>query len=722
MKRREFLKVGAATGAALTIGVSLAGCAREAAPGAGDAAFAPDAWIRIGEDGDILVLVDRSEMGQGVSTALPMLVAEELDADWSRVRFEFAPANEAYYNPLVGAQLTGGSTAIMAAWVPLREAGARARAMLVAAAAAEWNVPAAECRTEASTVIHEPSGRRLGYGVLAPKAAKLPEPRKVALKDPSHYRLIGKAVPRLDLPRVVTGAVSYGLDAYPDGVLTALIARSPVFGGKLRRFDDTGARAIPGVKQVVAVDAGVAVVAEGYWAAFRGRAALQVEWDEGPHAGVTSETIAGQMAALATQEGRQAAKQGQGAVGLTAAAKVIEAGYDLPYLAHACMEPMNCTAHVRDDGVTLWVPTQIQTAPKLFGGGARGVAAAVAGVPKDRVTVITTNLGGGFGRRSETDFVREAVQVSKAVRAPVKVVWTREDDLQHDFYRPVNHHRLQGGLDASGRLMAWSHHVVAPGIMKKFIPGFVPDALAHLAGPIKGGVDSSSVEGARELPYAIPNVEVRYSDVDVTVPLGFWRSVGHSHTAFAVESFMDELAAAAGKDPVQFRLDLLPTDSRHRRVLQVAAERAGWGKPLAAGFGRGVAVHESFGSFCAQVAEVEVVGGAVRVRRVVVAFDCGIVVNPAIVTAQIEGGIVYGLTAALKSRITIADGRVTQSNFHDYPLLTMKEMPAIEVHLVPSGDAPGGAGEPGTPPIAPAVANAVFAATGTRVRRLPIQL
>ena len=722
MKRREFLKVGAATGAALTVGASLVGCRKEADPGAGDAAFAPNAWVRIGEDGDVLVLVDRSEMGQGISTALPMLVAEELDADWSRVRFEFAPANEAYYNPLIGAQATGGSTGVMAAWVPLREAGARARAMLVSAAAAEWAVPAAECRTEASLVIHEPSGRRLGYGALAAKAASLPEPRTVALKDPAHYRLIGKAVPRLDLPRAVTGTLTYGIDAGPKGVLTALIARCPVFGGTLKRFDDTGARAVPGVKHVVAVDSGVAVVATGYWAAFSGRAALKVEWDEGPNAGASSEAIAGRMAVLATQEGREAAKQGQGAGALPAAAKVVEAAYDLPYLAHACMEPMNCTAHVRDDGVTLWVPTQIQTAPKLFGGGARGVAAAVAGVPVDRVSVITTNLGGGFGRRSETDFVREAVQVSKAVGAPVKVVWTREDDIQHDFYRPVNHHRLKGGLDAAGRPVAWSHHVVAPGIMKKFIPGFVPDVIAHLAGPVKGGVDSSSVEGARELPYDIANIEVRYSDVDVGVPVGFWRSVGHTHTAFAVESFMDELAAAAGKDPVQFRLDLLPTDSRHRRVLQAAAERAGWGKPLPAGMGRGVAVHESFGSFCAQVAEVEIVGGTVRVRRVVAAFDCGIVVNPDIVTAQIEGSIVYGLTAALKGRITVADGRVTQSNFHDYPLLTMKEMPAIEVHLVPSGDAPGGAGEPGTPPIAPAVANAVFAATGTRIRRLPIQL
>jgi isoquinoline 1-oxidoreductase beta subunit len=684
--------------------------------------FAPDAWVRVGTDGEVVVMVDRSEMGQGVSTALPMLVAEELDADWDRVRFEYAPANEAYYNPLIGAQATGGSTAVMAAWVPLREAGAKARAMLVAAAAAEWGVPAAECRTESGAVVHQPSGRTLGYGALVGKAAGLPVPEKVPLKDPSQYRLIGKAVPRLDGQRLVSGVTTYGIDARPEGVLTAVIARCPVFGGKLLRYDDTKARALPGVKHVVRIDAGVAVVADGFWTATKGRAALKVEWDEGKHADESSEALATRMAALAAGEGKEAVRRGEGAAALGGAAKVIEAEYRLPFLAHACMEPMNCTAHVRDDGVTVWAPTQMQTAPTLFGGGTRGVAAAEAGVSAERVTVITTNLGGGFGRRSETDFVREAVQVSRALRLPVKVVWSREDDIQHDFYRPVSLHRFKGGLDPEGRAVAWHHHVVAPGIMKKFIPGYVPDFLAHIAGPMKGGVDSSSVEGARELDYLVPNVEVRYSDVDTGVPVGFWRSVGHTHTAFAVESFVDELAAAAGKDPVQYRLDLLPSDSRARRVLQAAAERAGWGTPLPSGVGRGVAVHESFGSFCAEVAEVEVVQGAVRVLRVVAAFDCGIVVNPEIAAQQVEGGIVYGLTAALKGRITIAAGRVAQANFNDYPLLTMREMPMIEVHLVPSGDAPGGAGEPATPPIAPAVANAVFAATGRRIRDLPISL
>jgi isoquinoline 1-oxidoreductase beta subunit len=721
MKRRDFVKAGTAAGAVFSLGITLTGCG-EAAPASGEAAFAPDAWIRLFPDGTVLVEVDRSEMGQGVSTALPMLVAEELDADWELVRYQFAPANKAYYNPLIGAQITGGSTAVMGAWLPLREGGARARAMLISAAASEWGVPAAECRTEPGQVVHAPSGRRAGYGELAAKAATQAIPEQVPLKDPKDFRIIGKAVPRLDARSQVNGAMQFGLDAGPRDALTALVARCPVFGGTVARVDDRQARAVPGVKQVVPVRSGVAVVADGFWAAFKGRALLEIEWSEGPGAAVDSEAIEKQLAALVAGEGREARVDGQGAAALGEAARVVEAEFDLPFLAHACMEPMNCTADVRGDRVTVWVPTQAQAAPKLFGGGTRGVAADVAGVSQDQVTVITTNLGGGFGRRSETDFVAEAVEVSKAVAAPVRLVWTREDDLQHDFYRPVSKHQMRAGLDAGGALVGWSHHVAAPAIMARFIPGFVPDAIAHLAGPMKGGVDASSVEGARDLPYRIANLEVRYSQLESVVPVGFWRSVGHSHTAFAVECFLDEVAAAAGKDPVQFRLDLLPGEARERRVLQAAAERAGWGTPLGPGRGRGVAVHGSFGSFAAHVAEVEVVDGRVRVRRVVCAFDCGIVVNPEIVRQQIESSVVLGVSAALKERVGLTKGRVAQSNFHDYPILTMAETPVVEVLLVPSGDDPGGVGEPATPPIAPAVANAVFAATGQRVRRLPIEL
>jgi isoquinoline 1-oxidoreductase beta subunit len=721
LTRREFLQTTAA-GAVLTMGVSFSACGGESPPDSGGAAFAPDAWIRIDEAGEVLVVVDRSEMGQGVSTSLPMIVAEELDADWSRVRYEFAPANKAYYNSLNGAQITGGSTSIMAAWVPLREAAARARVMLLTAAAAEWGVPAESCRTISGEVVHEESGRRLDYGALVARAALVPPPGRVALKDPSDYRLIGRPIPRLDLDRQVTGAITYGIDAGPAGALVAVIARCPVFGGHLRSFDATAALAVPGVRQVVEIPEGVAVVAATTWQAIKGREALRVEWEEGSLANLDSAGIESRLHALGTEEGREARRKGTGAAGLDAATEVIEARYDLPFLAHATMEPMCCTASVTDEGVTVWVPTQAQAAPALFGGGSRGVAADVAGVSQDRVTIHTTNLGGGFGRRAETDFVREAVAVAKAVEVPVRVLWTREDDIQHDYYRPISHHVLRAGVSDRREIVAWSHHIVAPSILQRYVPSFVPDWVTRLGGPLKGGIDPTAVEGAIDLPYAIPNLEVRYTRADLGIPVGFWRSVGHTHTAFVVETFIDELAAAVAQDPVAFRLRLLGDAPRHARVLERVAELSGWGTSLPAGWGRGVAVHESFGSFVAQVAEVEVRGTEIHVRRVVCAFDCGVVINPDTVEAQLQGAIVFGLTAALKGEITIARGRVEQSNFHDYSVLRMDEMPQIEVALVPSGDAPGGVGEPGTPPIAPAVANAIYAAIGTRVRRLPIVL
>lgn len=719
MKRREFIERSAA-GAALTLGVTLTGCKTEALPDAGGASFAPNAWIRIETDGTVRVMVDRSEMGQGVSTALPMLVADELDADWEKVRFEFAPANAAYKNPLSFGQVTGGSTSVMAAWTPLREAGARARGMLISAAAATWAVAAGECRTEKGEVIHEVSGRRLGYGELSARAAVLPVPQSVSLKLPGTFTLIGKSVPRLDTTAMVTGQTRYGSDIMPDGVKTALIARCPVFGGRLQRFDGSRARAVPGVIAVVAIENGVAVVAEGYWPAFKGRAALDIEWDEGSLASLSSETISAKLRTAATDPGRTARSEGNAGRALESAARVVEAEYDLPFLAHACMEPMNCTAHVRPDGVDVWAPTQVQMLPRVFGGGTRGVAAKAAGVKAEQVRVHTTNLGGGFGRRSEMDFVKEAVEVSRATGLAVRVMWSREDDIRHDFYRPVSYHRLRAGLDAGGKPVGWDHHVISPSIIGRFIPGFIPDWVAGLAGPMKGGIDPSAVEGAAEIPYAVGGTRVHWTREDLGVPVGFWRSVGHTHNAFVVETFIDELAAAAGQDPVAFRRSLLPEGGRHRRVLDAVAEKSGWGTPPPEGRARGVAVHESFGSWCAQVAEVSVQGRSVRVHRVVAAFDCGTVVNPDIVTAQIEGGIVYGLSAALHGRITLEQGSVVQGNFHDYPVLRMDAMPVIEVHLVPSGDAPGGVGEPGTPPIAPAVANAVAALTGKRVYSLPI--
>lgn len=722
MERREFLRVTLAAGSTLSVAVAIGGCGGEPPPAAPAGAFVPNAWVEIGPDGVVTVVVDRSEMGQGVSTALPMLVAEELDADWSRVRYRFAPANAAYDNPLLGAQLTGGSTSVAAGWEPLRRAGATARALLVAAAAEAWGVPAAECRTEPGEVVHAASGRRAGYGTLVAAAARMPVPADVPFKPAADYRLIGRPIPRLDLEEKVTGRAGFGLDAGPRDALVATVARCPVFGGRLARVDAARARAVPGVVDVVEISSGVAVVAEHTWAALRGREALDLAWDEGAFAGFDDAALARGFEQLLAGEGRVARTLGDPR-GLSPAT-VVTAVYDVPYLAHATMEPMNCTAAVRPDGVTVWVPTQFQAAPWYFaGGGARGVAADAAGVSSDRVEVVTTHLGGGFGRRSELDVVREAVEVARATGGrAVRVVWTREDDIRHDHYRPAARHALTGGLDPAGRPVLWRHHVATQSIIRKFVPGPVPRWATRLAGPLKGGVDRNAIEGAPEMPYAIPNVEVAFSELERGAPVGFWRSVGHSHTAFAVEGFIDELAVAAGRDPVAFRRGLLASAPRHRAALDLAAARAGWGMPPPAGRHRGVAVHESFGSVVAQVAEVSVEGGAVRVHRVVAAIDCGTVVNPDTVAAQVEGGIVYGLTAALHGRITLERGRVKEGNFHDYPALRIDEMPAVEVHLVASSAPPSGVGEPGTPPIAPAVANAVFAATGRRLRALPLRL
>lgn len=716
--RREFLRVTAGVGAGLTLAVMLDGCAEPLPPAAG---FAPNAWIRIGRDGIVTVMVDRSEMGQGISTALPMLVAEELDADWAMVRYQFAAANEAYYNPLMKIQATGGSTSIRAGWLPLRQAGAAARAMLVGAAAAEWKVAPEACRTEAGRVIHAASGRSAAYGDLVDAAARLPVPAKTPLKRPSDFRLIGQPLRRLDLLEKVTGRAVFGLDAGPRDALVAVVARSPTFGGKLTTFDPGEALGVPGVKQVLPVASGIAVVATSFWAARTGRNALMMIWNEGPSAGLNDAAISKELDALLTAGGRVAHAVGD--VGSVTPPTLIEAVFEVPYLAHATMEPMNCTADVRPDGVTVWAPTQFQAAPSyMAGGGSRGVAAGVAGVSIDKVEIQTTLLGGGFGRRSEVDFVREAVEISKAVRAPVRVVWTREDDIRHDFYRPIAKHAIAAGLDASGVPVLWKHTVASPSIFAKFMPGFLPEWTTHLAGPLKGGIDQSAIEGAVDMPYPIPNREFRYAQARFPVPVGYWRSVGHTHTAFAVECMIDELAAAAHQDPVAFRRDLLRDSPRHRAVLDLAADRAGWGTAAPAGHFRGVAVHESFGSWVAQVAEVSLSGSAIRVHRVGCAIDCGMVVNPDTVRAQVEGGIVYGLTAALKGRISIEAGKVKESNFHDYPMLRMDEMPVIDVHIIPSRFEPGGVGEPATPPIAPAVANAVFAATGQRVRSLPIRV
>ncbi|PYO69782.1 MAG: twin-arginine translocation pathway signal protein [Gemmatimonadetes bacterium] len=699
--RRAFLETAGAAGAGLVISFYLPSGLRFRSPTAGP--FAPNAWLRIGEDESVLVIVDRSEMGQGVTTALPMLLAEELEADWSRIRIEFAPADKAYTNPMFGMQGTGGSTSVRAAYTPLRKAGAAARELLVAAAAQTWGVEKAECRAERGAVVHARSKRRLTYGKLVTKAATLGAPPDVPLKDPKDWKILGTRVRRLDTPPKVDGSAQFGIDVKVPGMLVAVVARSPVFGGKVTSFDAAKTKAVPGVRQVVQISSGVAVVADGYWPAKKGRDALAVTWDEGPTASVSSATIAQLFGQRAEQAGAVARHGGDPDGTLGSAPAKVDAVYDLPFLAHATMEPMNCTAHVRADGVDIWAPTQFQT-------GAQGFGAKIGGVTPDKVKVHTTYLGGGFGRRFELDFIQEALETSKAVGAPVKVIWSREDDIRNAQYRPANHHRMRAGLDANGQPVAWTHRIVAPSIMARVFPDTV-----------KNGLDEEAVEGGVGMPYAIPNVHVDYLLTDTGIPVGFWRSVNNSYNAFAVESFIDEVAHAAKKDPYEYRRDLLGKAPRHLGALNLAASKAGWGTAPPAGRARGIAVYKSFESYVAEVAEVSVASdGAVKVHRVVCAVDCGPVVNPSIVEAQMESAIVYGLTAALYGEIAIEGGRVKQSNFHDYQMLRLAEMPKVEVYIVPSTDAQGGVGEPGTPPIAPAVANAIFAATGKRIRKLPI--
>ncbi len=703
VSRREFLETAAVAGAGLVIGFHLPARGPRGIAYPYPSPFAPNAWLRINPDESVLVIVDRSEMGQGVATSLPMLVAEELEADWSKVRIEFAPADKAYTNPMFGMQGTGGSTSVRAAYTPLRKAGAAAREMLVTAAAATWNVDKSECRAERGAVVHAPSKRRLSYGKLAAKAATVPLPQDIPLKDPKDWKILGTPVRRLDTPAKTDGSARFGIDVKTPGLLVAVVARSPVFGGKAKSFDAAKARAVPGVRHVVQISTGIAVVADGYWPAKKGHDSLEVTWDEGPNAGVSSATISQLFAQRAEQSGAMARHDGDAQGALPGAATKLDAAYELPFLAHATMEPMNCTAHVRSDGVEIWAPTQFQT-------GAHGLGAGVGGVPPDKVKVHTTYLGGGFGRRFELDFIQEALETSKATGAPVKLIWSREDDIRNAQYRPACYHRLQAGLDSSGQPVAWTHRLVAPSIMARVFPDSV-----------KNGLDEEAVEGGVAMPYAIPNVHVDYVLTDTGIPVGFWRSVNNSFNAFAVESFIDELAHAAKKDPYEYRRDLLGKAPRHLGVLNLAAGTAGWGTPLPAGRARGIAVHKSFGSYVAQVAEVSVdADGTPHVHRVVCAVDCGPVVNPDTVEAQMQGAIVYGLTAALWGEITIDKGRVQQSNFHDYRMLHLAEMPKVEVHVVPSSDAQGGVGEPGTPPIAPAVCNAIFAATGKRIRKLPI--
>ncbi len=722
ISRREFLKTGLTAGAGLTLAVYFPRAAAQAAaagPGkagsgvVGDTVFAPNAFVRIGRDNTVTVIVKHLEMGQGTYTGLPTLVAEELDAAWSQIRVEGAPADAKRYNNLFWGptQGTGGSTAIANSFTQMRKAGAAAREMLVSAAAKRWDVPVGEITVREGVVRHTASARTASFGELADSAAAEAVPEEVFVKEPDEFRLIGTRLPRQDSGDKVNGTAIYTQDVKLPGMLTALVAHPPRFGATLKSFDASRAKAVNGVVEVVQIPSGVAVLAKDFWSAKRGRDALTAEWDESSAFKLGSDEILAEYRRLAEQPGAIARKQGDAESRMAELKRTIKAEYDFPYLAHAAMEPMNCVVHWTGTECEIWNGEQFQTPDQM-------AVAALLGLQPEQVKINMLYAGGSFGRRANphSDYVLEAVNIAKASagRAPVKLVWTREDDMRAGYYRPLYHHRLRAGLDDDGNVVAWQHRIVGQSI----IAGTV---LAE--GLIKDGVDQTSVEGAANLPYAVPNITVDLHSPTLGVPVQWWRSVGSTHTAFAVETFIDELAAAAGRDPVAYRSQLLAEHPRHHGVLELAATKADWGKPLPPGRGRGVAVHESFNSFVAQVAEVTVYeDNSFSVDRVVIAVDCGIAVNPDIVRAQMEGGMGFGLSAALGSRITLKEGRVEQSNFNDYVVLRLNQMPQVEVHIVESTETPTGVGEPATPVIAPAVANALYAATGRRLRRLPLEL
>jgi len=715
LSRRGFLKTGALAGGGLILGVYLpslgGGNGALAESIAVEGIFQCNAFVKIGSDDIITVLVNHSEMGQGSYTSLPMLVAEELDADWTKVRAEGAPVDPVFNHTMYGTQMVGGSTSVRSEWMRMRQAGAAARTMLIAAAAAEWKVDPSTCSAANGFVIHAATNKKASFGQLAEAASKLapPPPNEVPLKEQKDFKILGNSTKRLDAPAKVNGTAEFGIDVKLPNMLVAVVARSPVFGGTVKSFNGDAAKKIPGVRHVVQIERGIAVVADGYWPAHKGREALKIEWNEGPLKSLDSANQRKEYAALTAKLGAVAHQEGDVAAAFSSAKKTLEAEYELPYLAHACMEPINAVADVRADGCDVYTGTQFQTAD-------HAAAAADAGLKPEQVRIHTTFLGGGFGRKAVIDshFVREAVQLSKQCKVPVKVIWSREDDTRGGYYRPAAYHRMRAGVNERGEPTAWTNSIVC----QSFMAGTPFEAFV-----VKNGVDDTAVEGAYDMPYAIPNKLVDWHEAPGGVPTLWWRSVGHSHTAFAVECFIDELAHAAGVDPVAYRRRMLQSHPRHLGVMNLVAEESGWTTPPVKGHARGIAVHASFGSYAAAVADVSVNDhGHVRVHRLVTAIDCGMVVNPDGVHAQLESGAVFGLTAALYGEISFANGRVQERNFHDYPMVRMNEMPRIDTHVVPSAEPLGGVGEPCVPPIAPAVCNAIFAATGKRVRRLPIRL
>src|SRR3989454_7734471 len=708
LSRRQLLFVGAAAGGGFLVGWHRPSGPRilAAAVKATPAVFAPNAFIRIGRDGRITLIMNQVEMGQGTYTSMPMLLAEELEVGLEQVRLDPAPPDARLYSvPVFGFRVTGASCSVRCFSEPLRRAGAAARSMLVAAAAQTWNVDAASCRAEKGVVTHTPTGRTLRYGALADKAATLPVPAQVVLKDPREFKLIGTPAKRLDTPAKVNGTAQFGIDVRLPGMNIATVAASPVVGGKLAFVDDSKAKAIPGVRQIVRLDDAVAVVADNMWAAKRGLKALTLRWEDGPNGTIATADVVRGLAAAAETPGVVARNEGDAPGVIAGASRKIESVYEAPFLAHAALEPINCTVHVRPDRCEVWTGSQVLSR-------VQAAAAKVTGLPLEKVVVHNFYLGGAFGRRLEVDYVPQAVRIGQQVQGPVKVIWTREEDIRHDVYRPYYYDRVAAGVDARGQPIAWMHRLAGPAILARYLPA-----------AFKDGIDPDGLDGAVHLLYDIPAIQVEFvRHEEPVLNTGFWRGVGVTHNTFVIESFIDELAAAAKQDPVEYRRALLRKSPRAQRVLDIATKEAGWGKPLPEGWGRGVSVlYSGWDSYLSEVAEVEVSkGGDVRVHRVVCAVDCGTVVNPDTVKAQMEGGIIFGISGALWGEVTIEKGRVQQSNFHDIRTLRINEAPAIEVHLVRNFEKPGGIGEPGTAVTAPALANAVFAATGKRIRKLPL--
>jgi isoquinoline 1-oxidoreductase beta subunit len=703
--RRNFLAATSAIGGGLMLELSLPvrGEVRDSLTTRSP--FAPNAYLRIDRTGRVTFVMPVVEMGQGTYTSISMLIAEELEIDVDKVAIEHSPPDDKLYaNPLVGAQLTGGSTAIRGAYVPLRHAGATARVMLLSAAAQRWDVDPSTCRAENGSVFHRPTARKVGYGELVDAAAKLPVPENVALKAPADFKLIGTPHRRLDIAGKVNGGAKFGIDARLPGMKFAVLASSPTFGGKLVAVDEGKAKAVPGVTQVVRLDDAVAIVAMHTWAARQGLAAAAPEWDAGPNARLSTADIVAQLVVASERAGVVAVHHGDASAAIARAAGKLDAVYEQPFLAHAAMEPMNCTVHITDDGCEIWVGTQVP-------GLTQAAVMKATGFKREQVRIHNHLLGGGFGRRLEFDGTLRAVQIARQVRGPVQVIWTREEDIQHDMYRPYYYDRLNAGVDAQGKAVAWSHRITGSSIVGRYSPSW-----------IKNGVDPDAIEGSANQPYAFDDIHVDYvAEEPPGIATSWWRGVGVTRGTFVVESFIDELAANAKQDPLAYRLALLEKNLRAQAVLRIAAARSGWGKSRAPGQGQGIALCIGFGSFIAQVVEVSIdKDGGVNPTRVWCVVDCGVQVNPDTIRAQMQSGIIFGLSAALFGEITIKDGRVEQTNFGDYRVLRINEVPKIDVTLVKSTEAPGGIGEPGTSCVMPALTGAVYAATGKRIRKLPI--